>query len=64
MNYDYVMSSDLWKGQVLQWVASDCNMEQIIQLWNKLFLEDSSEEDFPGTGFHREQRKEVHPGTS
>lgn len=51
------MASDLWKGRVLQWVASDCNMKQIIQLWDRLFLEDSSEEDGPGTGFHRELRK-------
>jgi hypothetical protein len=46
------------KDIFFQWVSSDCNMEQIIQLWNRLFLADSSEEASSGTGFHRELRKE------
>ena len=36
-----------------------CTVEQITQLWNRLFLADSEigGEACPGTGFHSEQRK-------
>ena len=42
-----------------------CNMEQITQLWNRLFLADSGiGEACPGTGFHSEQRKGGSPRAS
>lgn len=77
LNQDYINRSSMdarsmWESYNLKYSDVDssagelfklCNMEQITQLWNRLFLADSGigGEACPGTGFHSEQRKGGHP---
>lgn len=77
LNQDYVNRSSMdarsmWESYNLKYsdvnssagkLFKFCNVKQITQLWNRLFLADSriGGEACPGTGFHSEQRKGGHP---